>query len=78
MSGGENVVYCSVSCFSEPDLSGEIFSEFSKEGIEVACLNSDCIILKKKGEKKLLDRKKVEVKKIFFFSLIQNLIFFLL
>lgn len=48
MSGGENVVYCSVSCFSEPDLSGEIFSEFRKEGIEVACLNSDCIILKKK------------------------------
>lgn len=44
MSGVENGVYSGVSCFSEPDLSGEIFSEFSKEGIEVACLNSDCIL----------------------------------
>lgn len=44
MSGGENVVYCSVFCFLEFDFSGEIFLEFSKEGIEVVCLNSDCII----------------------------------
>jgi hypothetical protein len=34
MSGEEKAVYRGVSCFSEPDLSGEIFSEFSKEGIE--------------------------------------------